>query len=869
MRSRPGLPLSLALGLVFAAVTAAASEPHPKVDPWVLDTAARGDTEFLVMLREQADLRGAKALRTKTEKGAFVADALAAVAARSQAPILRLLEERGAPHRAYWVANAIWVRGGLALVEELASRDDVVRVVANPEVRLSLPPAPTGPAQPDTIEWNVSQVHAPQMWALGYNGSGVVVSGGDTGYQWDHPALKPHYRGWNGSVADHNYNWHDAIHDPSNPCGADSPFPCDDFGHGTHTMGTMAGSDGGANQIGVAPGAKWIGCRNMENGNGTPARYTECFQWFIAPTDLSGQNPDPTKAPDVINNSWTCPSSEGCTDPTILQSVVESVRAAGIEVVASAGNSGPACSTVSDPPAIYAAAFSVGATDSSDNIADFSSRGPVTSDGSGRLKPDISGPGVNVRSSVPTNSYEALSGTSMAGPHVAGVSALAMSALPELVGDPDGIEALLTTTALARTTSESCGGVPGNTIPNNTYGWGRADALSTITGDVAVTQTASPDPSLVGVPVTYTITITNLGPGTQPDVAASEGLTISATVDSATPSQGSCTLLSHGASCDLGAMATGAVATVTIVATPTAVGTLTSNALASPKGPDPNPGNDAAPTQTSVAACPFPAPAISVAVSVPSATGSLTATSSSGPGHTDTWTLTGGSVDTGQGTSAISFTSGAPGTTMRLQLVDSLSGCEVPAPDALVSVDFLDVPPAQIFHDFVNTVARNGITAGCGGGNYCPDASVTRAQMAVFLLKSEHGAAYAPPACAGVFADVPCPAGFAVDWIERLYAEGVTSGCGGGNYCPDAPVTRAQMAVFLLKTLLGASYVPPAATGVFGDVPPGSFAADWIEDLHARGVTGGCQASPLLYCPNNPNTRGQMGVFLTKTFGLQ
>jgi hypothetical protein len=205
---------------------------------------------------------------------------------------------------------------------------------------------------------------------------------------------------------------------------------------------------------------------------------------------------------------------------------------------------------------------------------------------------------------------------------------------------------------------------------------------------------------------------------------------------------------------------------------------------------------------------------------------------------------------------------------MTLSVVDSLSGCEVPAPDALVSVDFVDVPPAQIFHDFVNTVARNGVTAGCGGGNYCPDASVTRAQMAVFLLKSEHGAAYAPPPCTGVFPDVPCPGAFAVDWIEQLHTEGVTTGCGGGNYCPDAPVTRAQMAVFLLKTLLGASYVPPVATGIFGDVPVGAFAADWIEDLYGRAITGGCQASPLLYCPNNPNTRGQMSVFLTKTFGL-
>ena len=149
--------------------------------------------------------------------------------------------------------------------------------------------------------------------APGYTGQGAVIAGQDTGYQWDHPALKDQYRGWNGSAADHNYNWHDAIHATGSSCGADSPCPCDDNDHGTHTMGTMVGDDGGANQIGMAPGARWIGCRNMNAGVGTPTTYIECFEWFIAPTDLAGQNPNPAMAPDVINNSWGCPESEGCS----------------------------------------------------------------------------------------------------------------------------------------------------------------------------------------------------------------------------------------------------------------------------------------------------------------------------------------------------------------------------------------------------------------------------------------------------------------------------------------------------------------------------------------------------------------------------
>jgi hypothetical protein len=140
--------------------------------------------------------------------------------------------------------------------------------------------------------------------------------------------------------------------------------------------------------------------------------------------------------------------------------------------------------------------------------------------------------------------------------------------------------------------------------------------------------------------------------------------------------------------------------------------------------------------------------------------------------------------------------------------------------------------------------------------------------MAVFLLKAQHGSSYVPPACTGIFGDVPCPSQYA-DWIEQLANEGITGGCGGGDYCPGNPVTRAQMAVFLLKAEHGSSYAPPSCTGIFGDVACPSLFANWIEQLYAEGVTGGCQTSPLLYCPGNSVTRGQMAVFLVKTFGLQ
>src|SRR4029077_4971644 len=143
------------------------------------------------------------------------------------------------------------------------------------------------------IEPGINWINAPDVWAQGFTGQGVVVGGNDTGYRWTHLALKNQYRGWDGSAADHNFNWHDSIHSGGGTCGADSQVPCDDDGHGTHTMGTMVGFDGGSNQIGVAPGAKWIGWRNMDQGNGMPSTYSECFQFFIAPTDLNGNNPDP------------------------------------------------------------------------------------------------------------------------------------------------------------------------------------------------------------------------------------------------------------------------------------------------------------------------------------------------------------------------------------------------------------------------------------------------------------------------------------------------------------------------------------------------------------------------------------------------
>jgi len=179
--------------------------------------------------------------------------------------------------------------------------------------------------------------------------------------------------------------------------------------------------------------------------------------------------------------------------------------------------------------------------------------------------------------------------------------------------------------------------------------------------------------------------------------------------------------------------------------------------------------------------------------------------------------------------------------------------------------DFLDVPPANQFSTYVTKLVSNGITAGIGGGLYGVNDNTLRQQMAVFLLKGKHGLCYTPPPCSGTFADVPCPSTFA-NWVEALAAEGITGGCGGGNYCPQNPVRRDQMAVFLLKAEHGSSFAPPACAGTFGDVACPSAFANWIEQLAAENITGGCGGGN--YCPLANNTRGQMAVFITKTFQL-
>ena len=185
-----------------------------------------------------------------------------------------------------------------------------------------------------------------------------------------------------------------------------------------------------------------------------------------------------------------------------------------------------------------------------------------------------------------------------------------------------------------------------------------------------------------------------------------------------------------------------------------------------------------------------------------------------------------------------------------------------------VGASFADVSPSDGFYPFIENLFHHQVTAGCGDGNYCPAASIRRDQMSVFLLKAEHGFQYVPPPCSGLFVDVPCPGAF-TDWVEEISNEAVIQHCTDPNaFCPSAPVTRRDMALWLLKASLGGAYQPPPAQGIFGDVLVTDPDAAWIEDLYHHQITAGCSASPLLYCPDNPNTRAQMAVFIDKTFAL-
>ena len=428
-----------------------------------------GDRLF-VILKDQADISAVAEIEDREQRLSVAYEQLTEHANTTQAEMRQFFDSVGIEYTPYYLENAMEVQGGTLVRLYLLTRPEVDRVIPSPRLRAAPEDSPSPgylSASDGSVQWNISMIGADKVWdEFNVQGEGIVVGQSDSGVDGNHPAIANQYRGVNSGD---DYNWFD-------PWDA-TTSPNDEGGHGTHTMGTILGSGG----IGVAPKAQWIGCVNLDRNLANPALYLDCMQFMLAPFPQGGDplfDGDPTKAVHVMNNSWGCPSIEGC-DPNALLYAANNLRDAGIFVVVSTGNDGPSCETVESPLSLYDSVFSVGAIDQFGDMAPFSSRGPVTADGSGRNKPDIVAPGVDIISSLPEGTYGSNSGTSMAGPHMVGVVALIWSAQPSLIGDIDATEQLIIDTAQPYTGDTSTGCFTGDT-PSHAYGYGVVDVYEAV-----------------------------------------------------------------------------------------------------------------------------------------------------------------------------------------------------------------------------------------------------------------------------------------------------------------------------------------------------------------------------------------------------
>lgn len=388
----------------------------------------------------------------------------------------------------YWIANAVRVDGPREVIQEILQRDDVERVYYNYGIEGIRPvEGPSGDVPGPLaggVEPGIDAVRAPEVWAMGYDGTGVLVANMDTGVDGNHPALASRWRG----VADPRYAnnpewaWFD-------PFAGQNNFPYDNNGHGTHTMGSVCGGSPG-DGIGVAPGAQWIAAGAIDRGGGIPQTVADAmasFQWFLDPDGDPQTNFD---VPAVCSNSWGLVDSHGyppCDEA--FWSFLDACEAGGIIIVFSAGNEG--FSGLRRPgdratnPYDSMAVAAVDANTPSWPIASFSSRGPTfcTPLGNAATKPDISAPGVSVRSALPGGGYGSLSGTSMASPHINGVIALMRQANPDLPSDQ--IKQIIYDTAFDL----------GSAGEDNDYGWGMVDAVEAVTAALALTTLTFDFPS--------------------------------------------------------------------------------------------------------------------------------------------------------------------------------------------------------------------------------------------------------------------------------------------------------------------------------------------------------------------------------------
>jgi serine protease AprX len=493
--------------LLFTVIPWANSQSWQKIDPSLNQIAQnhpQQEVEFLIILQSQEYNYHTDHIVGKVNKAAHVKYQLKNHKAPN-AYTVNYLIQNNIPHQQYFLVDVIYTKCAALHMQKIAQIHEVKAIIENSVSQINyVEERNSSPALREGIpEWGIKKIKADSVWLLGVKGKNVVIGGQDTGYDFDVSPLLKKYRGYDtGGNHKHDYNWFDAIatksplsKDSLNPCGYKSATPCDDNNHGTHTMGTMVGSDND-NSIGVAPEASWIGCRNMERGNGQLSTYLACFDWFFAPTDRQGKNPDITKAPHVINNSWFCSVEEGCNKDnwSVMQEAVKKLKAAGIAVVVSAGNSGPKCNTVVGPPAIFKESFSVGSTTIADTMSTFSSRGLVIMGRDTVMKPNVTAPGSAVRSVINNGAFASFSGTSMAGPHVAATIALMISANPKLSGQVKDIESILISTADPIVSKQVCNGISTATIPNPVFGYGRINAYKAVKAALNYKTTAVVEP---------------------------------------------------------------------------------------------------------------------------------------------------------------------------------------------------------------------------------------------------------------------------------------------------------------------------------------------------------------------------------------
>ncbi len=488
------LMVALLLGIASPiSVLALPSEPQNsiQVDPEVMqEMETKGSASYWIDFDAKADLSAANSMDW-SKRGWYVYETLSKTANASQARVAAYLTDSKVEYQAYWIKNTILVKSSnLTTLNGLLGFSEIKAITPRQTYILYEPDRSAAVMDNglNSVEPNLTHINADDVWAMGIDGSGLVVANVDTGVRFSHQALVEQYRGNNGDgTFDHNYNWF-------NPDDLTDDEPRDGNGHGTHTMGTMVGDDGGSNKIGIAPGAQWMACAGCPDGSCTDTALLGCGQFIEAPTDLTGENADPDMRPNVVNNSWgDC--SQSYDD--WYQEVVDAWQAGGIYPVFSNGNSSncgysepPGLNTVGNP-ARYGDVSGVGASGEQDGqYATFSNWGPTDNadtvnptGGFVYMKPQVLAPGDSIRSSVPTSdtSYQdGWSGTSMAAPHVTGLVALIWQAAPCLVGDYATTENIIEETAVNITYNDGSTDTPTD-WPNYATGWGEIDALAAVT----------------------------------------------------------------------------------------------------------------------------------------------------------------------------------------------------------------------------------------------------------------------------------------------------------------------------------------------------------------------------------------------------